>query len=241
MSEERREDPSPRFCEQLTPSDFDRLYGRWMRPRLGRPWTFANMVAGVDGAATTRGKAGGLSSALDQELFAYLRSQADVVLVGARTVRVEEYGPIAGTGGDGPALAIVTSSGDFDYASPLFQPSGAKPVLIVPRSSSRSIADRADGRAEIVVAGETRVDLTRAVNTLAERHGDMVLVEGGPSLLTELFTVGVVNELCLTIAPLVGGDDLRIMNLAGDTSRLRLEHLALNAGSVFTRYLVHPL
>ena len=68
----------------------------------------------------------------------------------------------------------------------------------------------------------------------------MVLVKGGPSLLTELFAVGMVNELCLTIAPMVGGDDLRIMNLAGDTSRLRIEHLALNTGSVLTRYLVHP-
>lgn len=142
MSEERREDPSPRFCEQLTPSDFDRLYGRWMRPRLGRPWTFANMVAGVDGAATTRGKAGGLSSALDQELFAYLRSQADVVLVGARTVRVEEYGPIAGTGGAGPALAIVTSSGDFDYGARCFSRPGPSRFSSFPdraREPSRSV------------------------------------------------------------------------------------------------------
>ena len=66
----------------------------------------------------------------------------------------------------------------------------------------------------------------------------MILTEGGPTLLTGLMRAGVVNELCLTIAPKVGGEDIRIMDLAGDPLDLRIEHIGLAAGSIFLRYLV---
>ena len=234
----RRNDASPQFFDPMTPSNFEHLYGRQLRPQRGLPWTFANMVAGADGAATMHGRAEGLSSVLDQALFQYLRGQADVVLVGAQTVRAEGYGPIGCAVGARPRLAIVTSSGDFDYSSLLFAGSFDRPILVAPRSQARLIEERADGRAEVLVAGERRVDLAEAVDNLAQRQGPMILTEGGPTLLTGLMRAGVVNELCLTIAPKVGGEDIRIMDLAGDPLDLRIEHIGLAAGSIFLRYLV---
>jgi riboflavin biosynthesis pyrimidine reductase len=60
----------------------------------GRCWVTAHMVAGLDGTAAVQGRVGALSTAPDKALFADMRTLADVVLVGARTVREERYGPI---------------------------------------------------------------------------------------------------------------------------------------------------
>lgn len=64
------------------------------RPVDGRPWVLANMVCGLDGSTAMGGRVGALSSPTDRQLFVDLRSVADVVLVGAETVRRERYGPV---------------------------------------------------------------------------------------------------------------------------------------------------
>src|SRR6478752_6724615 len=65
-------------------------------PRPGGPgcWVMANMVAGLDGCAAVGGRVAVLSGAVDRALFLAMRSLADVVLVGASTVREEGYGPV---------------------------------------------------------------------------------------------------------------------------------------------------
>ena len=57
-----------------------------------RPYLILNMVASTDGKATLAGRTRGLGNRADRELFHALRTQADAVLVGAETVRVERYG-----------------------------------------------------------------------------------------------------------------------------------------------------
>ena len=55
-------------------------------------WVAGHMVAGLDGTAAIGGKVGALSTDVDQDLFRRMRQIADVVLVGAETVRKEGYG-----------------------------------------------------------------------------------------------------------------------------------------------------
>ena len=99
-------------------------------PRPGGCWVLSNMVAGLDGTAAISGRVGALSSPRDAELFRRLRSVADVVLVGAETVRRERYGPIRldedllaarrQRGQAAPRFAVVSASLDLDPDLPLF-------------------------------------------------------------------------------------------------------------------------
>src|SRR5688500_8563300 len=90
----------------------------------------ANMVAGLDGTAAMGGNVAGLSNEVDFELFLRMRGLADVVLVGAETVRRERYGPVRlspdlaerrrAMGLPTPRIAVVSRSLDLDLDLPLF-------------------------------------------------------------------------------------------------------------------------
>jgi riboflavin-specific deaminase-like protein len=189
----------------------------------GRPGLRLNMVASVDGAVTVEGRSGGLSGAGDQALFRALRSVTDVILVGAGTVRAEGYGPprltdeaVAARERRGqdpvPPIAVVTRSLDLDWASPLFASPTSRPMVITVADAPADRLVRAREVAEVVVAGEGTVDLPGAFAMLRQRGARTALCEGGPTLNGQLAAAGLVDELCLTLAPiLVGGAAGRIV------------------------------
>ncbi|MGH8901134.1 MAG: dihydrofolate reductase family protein [Egibacteraceae bacterium] len=189
------------------------------------PLLRVNMVASADGAATdAQGRAGGLAGEGDQEVFRTLRALADGILVGASTVRVEGYGPHRlradlarrreADGRAAPApIVVVTRSLDLDLASPLFT-GGRTPTVVL--TCAAAPADRrraAEQTARVLVVGDADVDLERAVATLRTEFGlAHLLCEGGPTLNAGLIGAGLVDELCLTIAPaLTGTGRLRIV------------------------------
>src|SRR6476659_3163207 len=117
-------------------------------PAEGRCWVTAHMVAGLDGTAAVGGRVGALSTAPDKALFADMRTLADVVLVGARTVREEGYGPVrlsearvASRAAQGlpptPPLAIVSRSLDLDWESRAFAaaPAGSRTIVVTCRAA----------------------------------------------------------------------------------------------------------
>jgi riboflavin biosynthesis pyrimidine reductase len=184
-----------------------------------------NFVSSIDGAATRDGLSGGLGGAADERLFELLRRVADVVVVGAGTVRDEGYGPmrvseastawrVAHSRGEHPVFAIVTASLDLDPASGIFTKAPMRPILITTEATTGKA--RFDDVAEVVVAGSSRVDPGLAVAALRERGLRRILCEGGPTLFGSLLAADVVDELCLTVSPsLEGGDAPRIAR--GDT------------------------
>jgi riboflavin-specific deaminase-like protein len=181
-----------------------------------RPFVLVNMVASADGAFAVDGRTRALSSPADQQVFHLLRSVPDVILVGAQTVRAEHYGPprlneerqrrrVARGQQPQPTIAVVSRSLQLDLASPLFHES--RPIVIcptdVPADRLRAVAAVAD----VVQAGEGDVTLAEALTELRRRGVEVVLCEGGPTLNGDLARQGLIDELCLTIAPaLVGGD-----------------------------------
>lgn len=188
------------------------------------PWLRANMVSTLDGAAQHDGKSQGISSAADMRIFGVLRALADVVVVGAETVRQEGYRPararaeFAGSreaAGQGPApvIAVVTASLDLDFSLPLFT-SPLVPTLVLTGAAAAPdrVAAAEKAGAEVVIAGDGMgVDPVRAVRALAERDMTRLLTEGGPRLLGQMVAAGVLDELCLTLSPtLTAGDAQRI-------------------------------
>jgi len=199
----------------------------------GRPAVRLNMISSVDGATAVDGLSGGLGGPPDRKVFAALRSLADVVLVAAGTVRAETYGP-------GPVpIAVVSGSLEFDWDTPFFTAAAHRPLVIAHRRTATIAAMRASRVAEVVVAGESRVDLRLAVELLGERGFGAVLAEGGPSLNGALAEAGVLDELCLTVAPrLVAGDAKRILTgpALQPPPELALRSLCEEDGYLFFRY-----
>jgi riboflavin biosynthesis pyrimidine reductase len=208
-------------------------------------WVMANMVCGLDGSAAMNGRVGALSSGADSVLFQRMRSLADVVLVGAETVRRERYGPVqlpsdlaakrAAAGLAQPVLAIVSGSLDLPADLPLFEDPAR--VLVFTHGKSDPTAVAALG-VEVIVAGESAVEPRRVIEHLAQRHALHVLCEGGPSLLGELFAADLVDEYFLSLAPLIGGDELPVVrNPRGAPARsFALGHVLESNGTLFLRY-----
>jgi riboflavin biosynthesis pyrimidine reductase len=188
-----------------------------------RPWLRANMVSSVDGAATASGLSAGLSGDADRQVFRILRALADAVLVGAGTVRAEGYGP-AKVGADlaplrdgltypVPVLAVVSNRLDLDPWLPVFAEAAVRSIVVTAGSSPEDRRAALAEVADVVVAGETTVDPHGAVAMLAERGLTRLLCEGGPTLLDQVAAAGRLDELCLTLSPvLVGGAARRIVS-----------------------------
>lgn len=236
---------------QLLPEPLDdvdpaAVYAADARPApAGRPWVLVSMVSSVDGATAVGGVSGPLGGPADHRVFAAIRQVADVILVGASTVRAERYGPATRRGDrPPPRIAVVTASGDLDPGLRLFaaaDPSLAPPLVLTCEACPPGRREALDAVAEVVVAGAGRVDLAVAVGALGERGARVVLAEGGPALNGQLLAAGLVDEWCASYAPvLVGGGSSRPARGPDATVAplaMRLDRLLVEDGVCFARYV----
>jgi riboflavin biosynthesis pyrimidine reductase len=207
-----------------------------------------NMVTSVDGATTVGGGSTGLNDDDDIALFNALRAAADVVLVGAETVRVEDYGPVrldtdtrerrrAAGRRDEPRLAVVSRSLDLDPRSRLF--SGPPPYVFTGENAPPQRRGALEEVAEVVSAGQVGADVTAVLARLHEDGHRVVLCEGGPDINGHLATAGVIDEVDLTVSPLlVGGFSKRAVDgpLLVEPARLRLDRVLTGDQMVFLRF-----
>lgn len=230
----------------------------------GTPSLRANFVVSLDGAVEVEGHSAGLGSPADRAVLACLRGLSDVILVGASTVRRENYGPArvrpearrrrAARGQQPlPTIAVVSGTAELDPTSRLFteQPDGVaapRPVILTCDAAPRERRARLAEVAQVEVCGAASVDLPAALALLRARGLAQVTCEGGPILLGALVGGGLVDELCLSHAPVLVGPGHR--GLLGtpwpdatgapwvEPSRWRLDFLAEGDGMLFARY--HP-
>lgn len=213
----------------------------------------ANFVSSVDGAAVAAGASRGLQTPGDNRIFAALRDLADVVLVGAGTARIEGYRAVRLSEErlahrqryDLPKalpIAVVSRSLGIEVSGELFATESPDARTLVITCAAADPVRRAALAevADVIVAGDDAVDLPVALAALRERGLYRILCEGGPTLFTDLLTVGCVDELCLSITPLlVGPDPHRIVDglpWADGTQALALAHLLEEDGAMFCRY-----
>jgi 5-amino-6-(5-phosphoribosylamino)uracil reductase len=243
--------PVPAHEAEDRPWEPQELAGAYAYPAASA-WLRANMVTSLDGAAHHGGRSQPLSGPADMRIFGVLRALADVVVVGAETVRQEGYRPararpeFAGrreAAGQAPApvIAVVSASLRLDFSLPLFT-RPAVPTLVLTGAEAppdRVAAARAAG-AEVVVAGRgPGVDPSRVTLGLAARGHTRLLCEGGPRLLGQLAAAGALDELCLTTAPrLALGGAPRVLDGPGLSAprELELTDLLTESGFLFARY-----
>ena len=224
---------------RIEPGELANLYD--YPSQLDRCWVRANMIASLDGGATVDGRSGGLAGPGDQTLFKVMREAADVIVVGAGTVRAENYSgaqlTVAGRQrrhdrgqSEVPPIAVVTASGALEPDSRLLTRTEVPPLIFTTTVSFTATRDRVQGRADVVDASTSdpvAVDLAAVLAELSGRGLRRVLCEGGPRLLGAMVSNGLLDEIGLTISPtLVGGGAPRIV--VGQTAvitELRAAHI----------------
>ena len=213
----------------------------------GRPWVLVNFVTSIDGATTVKGKSSALGDDDDLAMFKAIRSLPDVILVGARTVRAEDYQPVVldeerravrreRGQADDPILAIVSGSLGIDPEARVFGDPEHKPLILTSTTADPgrlvNIGDMAEIAFLIELTPEKILDQLGAAS--------VVLLEGGPTLTGQFVAAGLVDEMCLTVSPLlVGGESKRVAvgAEAGPPLGMRLDRAHLGERSLFLRYL----
>ncbi|MFG1951227.1 pyrimidine reductase family protein [Micromonospora sp. NPDC048830] len=230
-------------AEPLHDAELTALYGRTERPRLR-----VNFVTSVDGAVALDGYSAGLSGEPDKRVFGLLRMLCDGLVVAAGTLRHEGYRAVRLSEprrawrreqglAEYPTLIVVSGSLDLDPAQAAFADAPVRPIVLT--SAAAEAPPGLTEVAELVRCGADRVDLTVGLAELRRRGLGQLLCEGGPLLFGALTAADLVDEVCLTVAPLLAGAGAGRIT-AGDASaprHLPLRHvLAASDGTLLLRY-----
>ena len=229
--------------------------GLWQRPPAPapRPRLLLNMLSTADGRATLAGRSGTISGPADRALFHALRAPVDGVLVGAGTIRTERYGRIIPDPAvrrlrlergltEEPLACIVSARLALDEEIPLLREPAARVAVL---TTSAASLPATGASVDYVRAGAGRLDLPAALAELTERFAiQTLLCEGGPHLARELLAAGLIDELFLSVSPLLvggepaGGEALRIIAGAELEPPAALELLDVLRGDsyLFLRY-----
>lgn len=209
-----------------------------------------NMVVSVDGATTIGGRVGALTGPVDQALLYRLREQADAVLVGAQTVRTEGYRHLLRSeerhrrtlerGSAEPLLCIVSGRLALPDGSPALGEAPSPLVFLtsseapLPRAARPVVAIRSDG-----ASPASALTLRPLLRRLREEFGvERIVCEGGSTLNETLFAEGLVQELFVSLSPLLAQQAVTPKLVAGDAQPVPLELVAHAASEdfVFLRY-----
>lgn len=233
------------MAERVTDGALERVYLQDDRPN---PWLFTNMVMTIDGATAIDGRSSSIGDEQDGVVFRALRAVSDVILVAAATARAEGYTRprlpdhlvswrrSRGLS-DVPRIALVSTSLDFDLEPFEDEP----PIVLTSESSPEDRRRRLESETELFLCGDERVDLVSALSSLRLSGFGRVLSEGGPTLNGQLAAADLVDEWCVTVAPMVvAGDSKRIVTgppISPDGRSIRLDRALAGTSSLFTRWV----
>ncbi len=246
--------------EPATVAEIVAELGLWERPgqepgqARDRGRVMLNMISTADGRATLGGRSGAISASADRQLFHGLRSAVDAVLVGAGTVRAERYGRIIPDASrraqrrarglsDEPLACIVSGRMALEQDVPLLEAPQTRAVILT--ASAASLPAYAAHVDYVHAERDGRLDLTAAMTELRQRFAlHSILCEGGPHLACQLLAAGLIDEMFLSLSPLLaggepsGGEALRILAGGELVPPVELELLSvLQSGSnLFLRY-----
>jgi len=219
------------------PDDAVDIAGRLQRDQRskphGRPWVTLVMITTVDGAIAVDGLSGGLGSPADAKRFFAARRQADAIIVGATTVRVEDYQPTV------TPIAVMTGSLSLDPKARLFREPNNQPLIYTTDQAAGTRGRDFDGIAQVIALGDS-LDPAQVLADLDNRGKQSVVLEGGPTLNSHFLRADLVDEMLISYSPLIaGGSGSRLTNgldMPGER-RFVVDRVLLADDIVFVRYL----
>lgn len=234
----------PTTQPDLTDDDLLRLY----EPPT-TPWLRMNFVSSLDGAATHEGRSGGLGGDADRRVFELLRRWADVILLGAGTARVEGYGQMrlddaaarwrAAHGlAEQPGFALVSKRLDLDPSSAIFTNPPIAPIVFTTADAPSDRRALLEPVADVVEVGGAEVDPVAVRAHLQALGYRRIHSEGGPTLFGTFIEAEAVDELCLTLSPVLeAGSAPRISHgLLGCHTPMRLATILRSESELLLRY-----
>ena len=231
-------DPTPLSDEALTA-----LY------EPAGPGVRMNFVTSVDGAAEIGGRSAGLGNPPDKKVFGLLRQYPDGLLVGAGTLRQEEYHAVRldparrawreARGLDAyPRLIVISRRLDLSPTQGAFAKAPRRPIILTTEDAPPDRVTALSVVADVVAFGRGSVDLAACLADLRERGIATILSEGGPQLFGSLTAADLVDEVCLTVSPLLAGAGAGRIT-AGPPSEVRdlvLHHILYAENAILLRY-----
>jgi riboflavin biosynthesis pyrimidine reductase len=218
-------------------------------PRNPSPTLRANFIASLDGAITVDGLSGGLHGPGDKEIFQSLRMVCDALIVASGTVVAENYDALRLTQParewrldqglpEFPLMVIVSGSLNLDLDQLIFTDAPIPPIVV---THAAAPVERLAGVADVIVAGDDAVDCAAAVAELNARGATQLLCEGGAKLMGTLVAADLVDEVCLTVSPLLvgGGPGRMTAGAPGSVRRMSLRHVLTLEDMLFLRYARH--
>jgi riboflavin biosynthesis pyrimidine reductase len=208
--------------------------------RSERPYTFFNFVTTLDGRAALDGSTRPLGGPADLEMLLSLRAAADAVLIGPGTVRAEGYARLVGPDRreSSPPAVLISRRFDVPWDAGLFA-AADQPVLVYTGLDAGSPPDVA---APVEVVRLPTCTPAAALADLRARGVRALLSEGGPTLFNGFVAAGLVDELFLTLSPLLTGDDAELSILSGprlpDVARFSLRWALRSEDELFLRYAI---
>jgi riboflavin biosynthesis pyrimidine reductase len=208
-----------------------------------------NFVTSVDGAVEIEGRSAGLANPPDKQVFALLRQFPDALLVGAGTLRQEGYRSVrldeprrAWRQKRGltayPRLVVASRRLDLDPTHPALCDAPVRPIILTCTASPPDRRTALSAVADVLVRGDAEVDLTAAHADLRERGLAAILSEGGPHLFGALTAADLVDEVCLTVSPLLAGAGAGRITAGPPTEvrDLQLAHALYAQNAILLRY-----
>jgi riboflavin biosynthesis pyrimidine reductase len=220
-------------------------YRPWDDPPAGRPRVALNFAATLDGRASIEGRSGPIGSDTDTAMLVGLRQRFDAVMIGAGTMRVEQYSRIItdpekrarreALGLPGDPLMVIVGSLDLPWDAGLFTDGGGKVILF---TGAEGDPPETATPVEVIREPGGRVEMATALRHLRAEHDvRAVLCEGGPRLHSQLQAGKLADELFLTIAPkLVGAGATILEGALPEVARLELVWLLQEGSELFARY-----
>jgi riboflavin biosynthesis pyrimidine reductase len=215
-----------------------------------RRWVRGMMVTTLDGAAHgSNGASGPISSAADKVIFNETRRLADAVLVGANTMRIERYRPMvakpefqdersAAGLRSAPVVVLVSASLNLPWEEDIFSKSTFTPIVVTGSAPDPARLSAAGDHCEVVQLPGHQVNPQAIIDLLVERGLRRIVCEGGPNLLRDIASAGLLDEADISIAPLIaGGGQILTGTAFADAQRYRLEHIIEDEGFLFNRYV----
>lgn len=179
----------------------------WIDARYAAPaaeWTRMNMIGAFNGRiAGPDGTSDTLSNRADRRILNHLRCRADAILVGAHTVRIERHTATR------PAwLCVITGSGDLSGHRISPEDAAASVLVCGPEDARARAAETMPGaQFAALPLRDGRLALPAVLAELRGRGLRQLIVEGGNRLISQFLDEGLLDEVCLTQAPLFGADD----------------------------------
>jgi riboflavin biosynthesis pyrimidine reductase len=203
---------------------------------MSTPWLRINLVTDIGGNTSgSDGTSDSIATRTDRKILGVIRALADVVLVGAQTVRTEGIG-VPRTA----RIAVLTATGDLTGHG--FAPRDLGRVIVLcPARAVERVQAQLD--VDVVALPEVHdtVSLSAAVAALHSRGLNSIVCEGGPSLANGLLAAGLVDELCLTTVPRLSIISVRpasLVEAVGDGTAVLHQLLVSEDDTLFARWLI---